>query len=67
MAYSKLAEAIVNADLADKAFAQAVQAAGFKSRWDVGVSSHPDAAKHYREKLIRDEQLRYAFEQCRKS
>ncbi len=64
---SRLAGAIQDAQLADDAFAAAVHAAGFKSRWDQGATSHPAVVKAYREKLIRDEALHYAFEQSRKT
>ncbi len=61
-----LADVIQAAFDADKAFAAAVVAAGFKSRWDRGVNAHPAVAPARDAKHAADRALHLAFVASRK-
>ena len=59
-----LAETIAQAYAADKAFSEAVTAAGFKSRWDVSSAqrlARPALQAAYVAKVDADEALHAAF------
>ena len=62
-----LKDAIADANTADKAYEAAVQAAGFKSRWDYFKSEAPPALRAaYRAKVTADAIVHAAFAQQRK-
>lgn len=59
-----LAESIATAHAADRAFADAVKAAGFKSRWD--MHGKPAALRAaYETKVAADAAMARAFEESR--
>lgn len=58
---SPLMQAIAAAAAADEAFELAVKAAGFKSRWDHGVTAHESVHKAYMAKLAADDLMHHEF------